>query len=136
MAAVNVYILPFKFKYLEQLKEMHLSRDNALGCDLTMKDLPKIGYIAFIGKHPVAAGFLRRVEPSYGQLDTFLSNPYFGSQIRHQGLTLVTDALLQDAKDLGLSGVLAFTKDASILDRAIARGFKPCDSVLMSLKLP
>ena len=119
----SVHIVPFKHKYLDTLKEMHRFNGNALNIELSMKDLPKIGYIALLGKQPVAAGFMRRVEPNYAQLDTFLSNPYMGSQIRHKGLTMITDALLEDAADLGLKGVLVITKDESIMKRAQIEGF-------------
>ena len=130
----NVYILPFKHKHLEALKEMHTARDNALNTELVYADLPKIGYIAFLGKQPVAAGFLRRVEPNHAQLDTFLSNPYFGSQIRHQGMSQVTTALLVEAKELGLKMVIALTKDASILARAKDQGFQVVEQTILAKK--
>jgi hypothetical protein len=89
-----------------------------------MKDLPKIGCVAFMGKQCIAAGFLRRVEPTYGQLDTFLTYPYCGSLIRHDALTKVTDFLLEEAQDLGLTGLLVITKSQEILERAKTYGFE------------
>lgn len=127
----SVHIVPFKHKYFDLLQEMHEKQHLALGIKLSMQDLPKIGYICLLGKQPVAAGFLRRVEPNYAQLDTFLSNPYMGSQIRHRGLTLITDALLEDAADLDLKGVLVITKDESILKRAKIEGFTVVDQTLL-----
>jgi hypothetical protein len=128
----DVYIIPFKYKHLEKLKELHALRNNALNTQLTMQDLPKIGYIAFLGKSPVAAGFLRRVEPNYAQFDTFLSNPYFGSQIRHLAMSLVTEELLRDSKELGLRMVLAITSDDSILSRAKDNGFEIINQTLLA----
>jgi hypothetical protein len=89
-----------------------------------MKTLPKIGYIAMLGGHPIAAGFLRRVEGGYAQLDTLTTSKHFGSLARNQGINKVVDALLQDAKELRLHGVIAFTEEKSIKDRAEALGFK------------
>jgi hypothetical protein len=103
---------------------------------VTMKTLPKIGYIALMNGHPIAAGFLRRVEGGYAQLDTLTSNPYFGSQIRHLGITKVVDTLIQDAKDLRLSGIIAFTRDYSVKSRAEAIGFHVLsDHSLIALRL-
>lgn len=103
--------------------------------DVNMKTLPKIGYIALLNKQPIAAGFLRRLEGGYAQLDTLVSNPYYGSQIRHQGIHLVVDRLLEDAKDMKLSGILAFTEDQGILKRAEALGFHTLPHKLIALKL-
>ena len=111
---------------------MHALHNNALNIDISMKDLPKIGYICYLGKQPVAAGFLRRVEPNHAQLDTFLSNPYFGSQIRHQGMSMVTDTLLNAAKELELRMVIALTKDESILSRAKDNGFLVVNQTILA----
>jgi len=126
----DVYLMPFKAKHLSQLQEMHELRDHALGVKLTLQDLPKIGYIAFLGKQPVAAGFLRRIEPNYAQLDTFLSNPYFGSQVRHEAMTKIIDSLIADANELNLKGILAITADQSIKNRALALGFGVIEQTL------
>jgi hypothetical protein len=131
----EIYVIPFKFKHLPLLIEIHENRDKALNTDLTMRDLPKIGYIAMLGKSCIAAGFLRRVEPNYAQLDTFLSNPYFGSQIRHLGMSLVVDSLMNEAKELNLKGILAFTKDESILKRAKDQGFHIIEQVILGKAL-
>ncbi len=100
-----------------------------------MQNLPKIGYICYFGKQPVAAGFLRRVEPDYAQMDTFISNPYFGSKVRHEALNKIIDALIDDAKQLELKGILAFTKDQGIFKRATERGFTVIEQALLSLRL-
>lgn len=102
---------------------------------VNMKTLPKIGYMALLNGHPIAAGFLRRVEGGYAQFDTFTTNPLFGSLIRNQGINLVIDSLLGDAKDLKLHGIIAFTEDSGILNRAASIGFKILDHKLIVLKL-
>lgn len=96
-----------------------------------MKTLPKIGYMALMNGHPIAAGFLRRVEGGYAQLDTLVTAKHFGSQVRHAGIEKVVDALIDDAKVLKLQGIIAFTSDNSIVKRAEDRGF----SVLSDQKL-
>lgn len=131
----SIQVIPFKFKHLELLKELDEKTDHALNTEITMRDLPKIGYIAILGKQPIAAGFLRRVEPNYAQLDTFVSNPYFGSQIRHVAMTKIVDNLLDEAKDLDLKGIIAFTKDESIVSRAQANGFVVIEQVLLGKAL-
>lgn len=117
------------------LIEMHKDREYLHMNYITMKSLPKIGYIAVMNKQPIAAGFLRRVEGGYAQLDTLVSNPYFGSQIRHVGIKLVVDSLLAEAKDLKLLGIVSFSQDTGILSRAKALGFQVVDQTLICLRL-
>ncbi len=131
----NIYLLPFRHKHLESLKELHSLRDNTPNTPIDYADLPKIGYIAFLGKQPVAAGFLRRLEPNYAQLDTFLSNPLFGSQIRHLAIDMVASTLIQEAKDLELKGILVMTKDQGILSRAKDKGFHIIEQTLLGKTL-
>ncbi len=103
--------------------------------DITMKSLPKIGYMVLMNNHPIAAGFLRRVEGNIAQLDGLTSNAYFGSLIRHEAIKLVVDALIKEAKDLKLEGIIATTKDEGILKRAIGLGFHYVPHTVIALKL-
>lgn len=131
----NVDLLPFKFKHLCQLHDI-LNSQKYLGIsEIKMKTLPKIGYIALLNKQPIAAGFLRRVEPSFAQIDTLCSNAMFGSKIRHIGITKVVDALLQDAKSLKLDGILALTKDEGTINRALSLGFHIVDQKVIGLMI-
>lgn len=100
-----------------------------------MKTLPKIGYIALLNGHPIAAGFLRRVEGGYGQIDCLTSNRLFGSQVRHDGINKVVNSLLEDAKDLKLKGIISFTGDKSIKERAEAIGFRVVEQTIIALRL-
>lgn len=103
--------------------------------NVNMKTLPKIGYIALLNKQPIAAGFLRRVEGGFGQIDGLTSNPYFGSQIRHDGINKVVDSLIADAKDLKLNGIIAFTSDSGVKVRAEAIGFHIVEQSIIALRL-
>lgn len=100
-----------------------------------MKTLPKIGYIATLNNQPIAAGFLRRVEPSFAQIDTLCSSSHFGSQIRHIGISKVVTALVQDAKDLKLDGILGFSMDEGTIQRALSMGFHMLDQKVVGLAL-
>ena len=132
---LEVSILPFKFKHLELLHEMLRSQNYVRICDIEMRTLPKIGYIALLNNQPIAAGFLRRLEPSFAQIDTLVSNAYFGSLVRHQGIQHVVAALIHDAKALKLEGILATTSDTGVLKRAEELGFHEVDQKLIALKL-
>lgn len=103
--------------------------------DISYQTLPKCGYIAILGKHPIAAGFLRKVEGGYGQLDTFVSNPYFGSKLRNEAINNIVDNLLQDAETQKLRGIIAITQDESIVNRAKDRNFVILPQVILGLNL-
>jgi len=91
---------------------------------VTYKSLPKIGFIALMHQQPIAVGFLRRVEGGYGQIDTLASNPWFGSKIRHEGITKIVKALIDEAASLKLLGLLAITEDKSVIERSKDSGFQ------------
>jgi len=131
----EIQIVPFRFKYLKALHDILDSNQYLNMSDVNMKTLPKIGYIALRNNYPVAAGFLRRVEGGYAQLDTLTSNALFGSQIRHEGILKVVDALLDEAKVLKLRGIIAFTHDKGILKRAESLGFKEFSHTLIGLRI-
>jgi hypothetical protein len=128
-------IVPFRYKYLPALLEM-LNSQKYLGIStVNMKTLPKIGYMVLLRNYPVAAGFLRRVEGGYAQMDGLTSNPMFGSLIRHEAINLVVNSLISDAKDLKLQGILAFTGDKSVIKRSEDIGFRVIEQTLIVLSL-
>ena len=130
----EINLIPFRYKYLKSLHDLLESNNYGDVSDINMKTLPKIGYIATMNGHPIAAGFLRRVEGGYAQLDTLTSNKFFGSQIRHEGIKKVVDALIEDAKDLKLHGIVAFTTDDGVLKRAVDKGFTVLPHTLFGIK--
>lgn len=133
--ANEISIVPFRYKYLKSLHDLLESNDYIGISDVNMKTLPKIGYIALMNGYPIAAGFLRRVEGGYAQMDTLTSNKHFGSIVRHEGITKVVDALVEETKVLQLRGIIAFTKDCSIIKRAEDIGFHTLEHSLIALKL-
>lgn len=131
----SLSIVPFKFKYLPMLLEMLKDREFIGINTITMKTLPKIGYICLLHNQPIATGFLRRVEGGYAQMDTLVSNPYFGSIIRHEAISKVVDSLIADAKDLNLEGIIGFTRDLGVLMRSEAIGFHKVEQQIIALRL-
>lgn len=125
----------FKFKHFQLLIDLLESQKYPSIRDIEMKTLPKIGFIAILNKQPIACGFLRRVEPCFAQIDTLVSNGYFGAQIRHGGIELVVTALLEEARRLKLKGIIAHTSDPGILKRAESQGFKQVDQIIIARKL-
>lgn len=132
---VEIDLIPFKFKHLELLYEL-LQSQNYIGiANITMDTLPKAGYIALLNNQPIAAGFLRRVEGGFGQIDTLASNTFFGSQVRHAGISAVVDALINDAKTLKMKGIIALSSDKGTLLRAEGLGFHVVNQTVIALPL-
>ncbi len=134
--SVDLQILPFKHKHFQHLLHLHETQQYDSMHTIIYRTLPKVGFIAMLGDQPIAAGFLRRLEPCYAQLDTLVSNGYFGAHIRHVGIANVVDSLINEAKRLKLEGIIALTTDAGILKRANSLGFKPLDTSVIALPVP
>lgn len=113
----SIRIIPFKFKHYNDLVYLLKCRGFEQVSAITYKSLPKTGYIAYFGKTAIAAGFIRRIEPNMCMFDSFTSNPFMGSQLRNNALTLIINNLLEDAKRLKLQSIMAFTHDPGIKNR-------------------
>ncbi len=133
MTQLNLMV--FKHKYLKHIHDLHNSRGYVGTDDMTTANLPKIGYIAFLGTQPAACGFLRRVEPCYAQIDTLASHVHYGSQVRHEAIKLIVEALLQDASRLKLKGIICNTSDVGVLNRALSMGFHVVQGVIIAKPL-
>lgn len=125
-------IIPYKFKHLQDLNSLLASNSHP---EVDNKTLPKIGYIVYLNKVPIAAGFLRRLEPCYAQIDTLCSNKYFGSIHRHNGIKMIVDTLIDEAKRLKLDGLICHTKDTGVLNRAKDLGFHEINEKIIGLPL-
>jgi hypothetical protein len=120
---------------MKALVDLHESQRYANIQAINYRTLPKIGFIAYLGDQPVAAGFLRRLEPCFAHLDTLVSSGHFGSHVRHLGVSAVVDALIKEAKRLKLEGIVATTSDKGTLMRAEGLGFHVVDQCIIALPL-
>lgn len=131
----EISITPFRYKYLQALKNLLESNGSPDAETVSMKNLPKTGYIAMMGGYPVAAGFLRRVEGGYGQIDTLTTNKTYGAIVRHAGILKVVESLLEDANTLKLQGIIAITTEPTVIERSKAYGFKTLTHVVIAKAL-
>lgn len=120
---------------MSQLIELHETQKYELTNTISYRTLPKIGYIASIGSIPVAAGFLRRLEPNFAQIDTLVSNAFCGALLRNEGIKLVVDTLIEEAKRLKLEGIICHTQDKGIIKRAEDLGFHIVPQTIIALSL-
>ena len=102
---------------------------------ITPEGLPKCGFIAHDSATLLAMGFLRIVEGGYAQIDTLVSNGDLSSAMRHEGISMVVNALIEQAKVLKLKGIIAFSEDTGVLSRAEALGFKTIPQTIIVLSL-
>lgn len=87
-------------------------------------EIPALGYVVYVNARATAMGFIRRVEGGFGQLDGLVSNPTSSSEDRHLAIDLLVSQLLDSAKELGITQIMAFSKDAGTLMRSERHGFK------------
>lgn len=86
-------------------------------------EMPKVGFIAYSDNRPIAASFLRQMEGGHAQVDGMTSNPEESSELRHEALDKLTEYVVQAAKDLNISTLMAFTRDKHTLVRGVHHGF-------------
>lgn len=96
---------------------------------------PAMGYVACMMNVPLAAGFIRFCEPDIAIFDSFITDPTFASHERHLALEAIIDKLFQEAKDNGYITCMAFTEEATIINRAKAHGFKIIAQTILSINL-
>ncbi len=118
-----VEITAYSHEQFDTLLALHMSQDYKALDTVLPETLPAIGFIAYDMATPIAAGFLRRVEGGYAQIDTLVSNGSLSSQMRHEGITAIVSALVSVAKSLELRGIVSFTEDKGTLMRAESIGF-------------
>lgn len=124
-------------KHMEVLVDMHRSQEYKDMYAIGLETLPKIGFISFSNTEfqYIAAGFLRIVEGGFGQLDTFVTNPSLDSHVRDEGLNLLVETLINEAKTLKLKGIYAHTASINIIKRAEETGFHVINQSIIALKL-
>lgn len=86
------------------------------------EELPEIGFVVE-GEAPIAIGFLRRMEGPFAIVDGYITNPTMGKYDRNHALTLLTNTIIEKAKELKIKRLLGFSSDNSILLRSLKHGF-------------
>lgn len=125
----------YQVSFFDSLIMMHETQDSEVSILLSPEYLPEIGFIAFEGSNPISAGFLRRVEGGFAQIDTLVTNADFDKNTRNQGLSAVVSVLIKTAKDLNLNGLMFLTSEESIIERAKELGFHYVNQVVMAKAL-
>lgn len=118
------------------LVEMLRSRDMPVGLADT---LPRFGFVAYMDKLPVAAGFTRDIEGGMLMLDSYVSHAVMPGAVRNIALNNITEALLTQGAFQRKHLILAFTKDENTHLRTFARGFHlnayPCSVLDLSRRI-
>lgn len=125
-------IQEFTMASMPDLMYLHKTQDIDASF-LTPESLPAIGYITFIDGVPAAAGFLRKVEGGFGQLDTLVTNKRLPPDIRHEAIGGIVGKLIETSKHLELKGIISFTTDEGIVKRALSIGFQASPQFVLTL---
>lgn len=120
----EILITPFTSEHLRAVRDLYESRDYANIESVTLSNLPKLGFVAYLGEQPVAAGFLRMVEGQIAYMDSLVSNSRLSSGIRHEAFKKVVSGLIEEARSMKLLGIIGSTSDEGMLRRAVDVGFK------------
>lgn len=114
---------------------MHKSQDFPSMWSINQETLPAIGFIVYSNSEYqyICAGFLRLVEGGFAQIDTLVTNPDIDSYIRHEGINLLVNKLLETAKSLKLKGIYAHTNSQNIIKRAVDTGFHVVNQSIIAL---
>ena len=130
-----IKVIPYDDGHIQAIRALHESQDYPRMQDITVDNLPLVGFIAVQGRVAVAAGFLRQVEGGFAQLDSLVSNKVFPSKKRHAAISLIVEFLIHEARSLGFKAILATTSDDSVLERALKVGFRVIPQTLIGLML-
>jgi len=88
------------------------------GTDYEEHQFPETGFIV----DGVAAYFLYQTDSSICYLENLISNPKADVELKAKGITLVVDALLEEAKEQGFSVAYATTGIPTVVFRAMQYG--------------
>ena len=125
----------YNLYHFKDLVLMHRLQESRIADILEEETVPAYGWIAYNGSIPVAAGFLRLIEGGYAQIDTLVSNPTTPSVVRHKAISQIVNNCVEDARWMRLKGIVSYTRDESVLKRAIAIGFQAMPDIVISLNL-
>lgn len=126
----------FESKHMQDLIDMHKSQEHPNIKAITKANIPRVGYIVYDDFNtPVCAGFLRRIEGKYAQIDTLVTNSQCSSSLRHDGLEVLIKAIINEAKSRKIKGLISTTTDTGTLMRAIRVGFSKAPHTVITLSL-
>lgn len=115
------------------MRYLFLTREMPLA---VVETLPRIGaMVCHENGKPIAAGFLRKIEGSYGMFDGLISNPEASSTIRNEALNMVMTYIIEQARKLKLKNVVGYSIDKSALERSRKHGFYPLPHSVVALEL-
>jgi hypothetical protein len=92
--------------------------------ELLAQEVPQFGYICFNDHDAICAGFLRKVEGGYMFMDSLITNPLASPHLRDKAIDIVVTELIESAKDLGITKILANSTDSNTLERSKKHGFR------------
>jgi hypothetical protein len=122
----------FDEEYLPIINEWLRKRKSP---EVSLEELPAVGFVAGYQDNWIAAGFLLQTENGHAIIDSLASNPDFDGHSRHVAIDLVVQAIISSAKTLGLTSLLAYTVDVGTLERALRHGFAKLPHTLIALDL-
>lgn len=127
----NIEIIRFSYNHIKLVQgwlQTHGKSDN-------VTKIPQIGYVATSSDGPIAAGFLRDCDGVFGIIDGLVSNPKASSEARDQALDMITEKIIEQAKDMKLDGIVAWSNHKNTLLRASRHGFVATDHTFIVKKL-
>lgn len=93
----------------------------AHGAPFNPKVVPEVGFIA----EGVAAGFLWIMEHKIAMLDSFVTSPIMGGQVRHAALNAIIDEMKHYCSEAGIKRVICITNNREVGIRCSQNGVKP-----------
>ncbi len=108
--------------HLDHLIRWTTSRDMPIE---STDDLPPLGFMV-MSSFPgigIAAGFIRRCEGGIGLLGEYITNPSRLPEQRNEALDMLTKHIVENIKHYGITKLLAFTSDKTIIVMAKKHGF-------------
>ena len=103
--------------------------------ELKGAELSRHTFVAVDEGQVVAFAGMKMAEGTTCLFDGMASNPGFVGVLRNEALDLLTTKIFETAKDLGFKGIVAWTKDESILRRSERHGFKCIPQIVIVKEL-
>jgi len=73
----------------------------------------------------IAAASLLRCEAGFGIFDSLITNPAYSGTVRHEALNILVDHIIKYSESIGIKQLVAFSKNADVIERAQSVGFRP-----------